>query len=395
MKRREFLISGLGAFAGFTVASRSGLAQLAPQRRKVVVIGAGLSGLAAAYELAKLDFDLTILEAQSRSGGRVLTLRNFGEPGLYAEAGAARIPVDHDLTLRYVREFGLPLVPFYPTRGKFVHLHDGRSDAVNWNKFEDAVSMVVPLQKREHWLKIRGGNDQLPSALAARLEGKIRYASPVVRIEQNSSGVTVKFRDKGGIQSTAGDFAICAIPTTTLAKVEFAPTLSTHKAAVIRSMEYDPASRIFIETKRRTWRDQDLNGFGFSEDDAAEIWESTLGQPGTHGILQTYLRGGFSDELSRKVESERIESQLVKLNSMFPALRPSFVKGISKCWRDDPWVMGAWAHPDKQKKDIAMKAEGRIFFTGEHLSDHGSWMQGALQSALRVVTEVTSVPSRI
>ncbi|MBA2632430.1 MAG: FAD-dependent oxidoreductase, partial [Chloroflexi bacterium] len=79
--------------------------------KRVVVIGAGLAGLAAAYELKRGGHDVVVLEAQNRVGGRVYTLRSFA-PGLYAEAGAMRIPRAHGLTLAYCDEFELPLRPF-------------------------------------------------------------------------------------------------------------------------------------------------------------------------------------------------------------------------------------------------------------------------------------------
>jgi len=81
------------------------------RRKRVIVIGAGMAGLVAAFELARQGHDPLILEAQNRVGGRVYTLRTFA-PGLYAEAGAMRIPRVHDLTLKYVNLFGLELRPF-------------------------------------------------------------------------------------------------------------------------------------------------------------------------------------------------------------------------------------------------------------------------------------------
>lgn len=80
-------------------------------RKRVIVIGGGLAGLVAAFELARQGHEPIVLEAQHRVGGRVYTLRNFA-PGLYAEAGAMRIPRIHDLTLRYCELFGLELRPF-------------------------------------------------------------------------------------------------------------------------------------------------------------------------------------------------------------------------------------------------------------------------------------------
>jgi monoamine oxidase len=80
-------------------------------RKRVIVIGAGMAGLVAAFELVRQGHDVVVLEAQNRVGGRVYTLRDFA-PGLYAEAGAMRLPRAHDLTLEYCRLFGLELRPF-------------------------------------------------------------------------------------------------------------------------------------------------------------------------------------------------------------------------------------------------------------------------------------------
>ena len=90
---------------------RHGLGPGGGDPKKVVIIGAGMAGLVAAYELARQVHQPVILEAQNRVGGRVHTLRDFA-PGLYGEAGAMRIPRVHELTLAYVEKFGLQLRPF-------------------------------------------------------------------------------------------------------------------------------------------------------------------------------------------------------------------------------------------------------------------------------------------
>jgi monoamine oxidase len=78
----------------------------------VIVVGAGMAGLVAALELKRAGHDVVVLEGRSRVGGRVHTLREPFSDGLYAEAGAMRIPQSHDLTLAYCRRFNLTLAPF-------------------------------------------------------------------------------------------------------------------------------------------------------------------------------------------------------------------------------------------------------------------------------------------
>ena len=92
-------------------AAQQGLGRSPTPAKKVVIIGAGMAGLAAAGELKRHRHEVVVLEAQNRVGGRVYTLRQFA-PGLSAEAGAMRIPKAHTLVLEYCRRFHLELVPF-------------------------------------------------------------------------------------------------------------------------------------------------------------------------------------------------------------------------------------------------------------------------------------------
>ncbi|HEX8266701.1 MAG TPA: FAD-dependent oxidoreductase [Pyrinomonadaceae bacterium] len=387
INRRQFLkIAGFGAaFASFP---QQGFSQV--QKRKIIVIGAGLSGLAAAYELGKLGHSITILEAQNRIGGRVLTLREPFSENLYAEAGAARINENHNLTHRYIKEFGLPLIPFYPAQGKFVRIRQNKRDEVSWGKFADAMDSLVHLEKPQKWQKIRGGNDALPKAFAEKLAGKIHYESKAARIEQGKDSVTVKFSEKGKLETISADFLICAAPLTMLRQIEIEPHLSATKRDVIEKVKYDSASRIFLQTRKRFWLEKGLNGYGIG-DNYGEIWDSSFGQNSTRGILQAYLRGNISENLRSLPNDERLQATAQKLEDYFPSLRENYETGFAKCWSEDPFVLGAWGHPDLDQIPMLQKPENRIFFAGEHASFNPSWMQGALESAVRVVQEIQTV----
>jgi monoamine oxidase len=116
--------------------------------KRVIVVGAGMAGLVAGYELARAGHEPLLLEAQNRVGGRVYTLRSFA-PGLYAEAGAMRIPRAHDLTLGYCEHFGLEMRPFVMGNPKgLVHVGGVRMTAEQAGLRPDELGFEVAEHER-------------------------------------------------------------------------------------------------------------------------------------------------------------------------------------------------------------------------------------------------------
>jgi monoamine oxidase len=104
--------------------------------RKVAILGAGIAGLCAAYELDRAGYDCIILEASRRAGGRSLTLRRGDrvseiagleqecrfDDGLYMNAGPSRIPHHHVHVIDYCRRFGVALQPYiFASRANLFH----------------------------------------------------------------------------------------------------------------------------------------------------------------------------------------------------------------------------------------------------------------------------------
>jgi len=158
ISRRDFINkSSLIAGSGYTTLLALGLIKSAPAQafnlsptgkeagKKVIILGGGLAGLATAYEMSKLGYDCTILEARSRSGGRVWTVRKgtketevgsktqlckFDE-GHYLNAGAGRIPHNHEISLKYCKELGIPLEVFTNVNEAAYYYSHGKGPLAN------------------------------------------------------------------------------------------------------------------------------------------------------------------------------------------------------------------------------------------------------------------------
>jgi len=172
MTRRDWIMRvGLAGGAGAAQMVMQGLGitpahaetklpQLAPgsgNGRSVVILGAGIAGMAAAYELRRAGYRCTVLEARERVGGKNWTVRggdsvrfsdgrtqscSFGE-GQYFNAGPGRIPSHHTALLNYCRSFGVKLE---------VEVNSNHSAAIQ----DDAVNGGKPVALRRVWNDTRG-----------------------------------------------------------------------------------------------------------------------------------------------------------------------------------------------------------------------------------------------
>jgi len=114
----------LGLMKDTGPVARLDLQDVGAARKKVAILGAGLAGLTVAYELERAGYDVTVIEASKRIGGRILTIRhgdvidemghtqvcNFDDdPEMYFDAGPARIPGHHRRMMHYCKIWDVPL----------------------------------------------------------------------------------------------------------------------------------------------------------------------------------------------------------------------------------------------------------------------------------------------
>ena len=458
MTRRTFLGASATALS---------LAAQPARRERILIIGGGLAGLCAAFELQD-RYDVTVLEAQRHPGGRVRTLREAFPPGLYCEAGAEGIPSTHDLTLHYAKQFGLPLAPmsppgmrsFYYLKGQrifsadpekawpFDLTPDERSIGVAGLRkkyLDEPVQRALaagfkndPLRAMAEWdqytpgewfrkqgasraasellslgfgadfgsaasfllhrvsfvgatgtQRIEGGNDLLPREFAKRL--RIEYGSPVVSVVQNEATVSVTKRSHRGTETVTADRVICALPCPAIGAIFADARLSGAKRDAIRRQNYSHCAKVFLQSRTRFWLANGLSG-GVTTDLPIERLAPDPGTAaGDRGALAAYPIGVYTSELEQKSEDDRVHAAFTQARRIFPECAEQFEGGVSKCWGLDPWQKGAFAlHTPGQIGyiEVLAKPEGRIHFAGEHTSVWTGWMQGALESARRVVREI-------
>ena len=99
LTRREFIFSMSAAFVSGKVFGQT--------RRRVIVLGAGLSGLSSAFELVQKGFEVTVLEARNRIGGRVVTLREPFKDNQSVELGGELIGDGYKRFLNYAKQFDI------------------------------------------------------------------------------------------------------------------------------------------------------------------------------------------------------------------------------------------------------------------------------------------------
>jgi len=111
----------------------------------VLILGAGLAGMSAAYELQKLGYRCTILEARERAGGRCWSIRKGSvneevsqgvhtagfDEGQYFNAGPSRIPHHHGLTLHYCKELKVPIQVYNNVNENTYYFSEGKGPLSN------------------------------------------------------------------------------------------------------------------------------------------------------------------------------------------------------------------------------------------------------------------------
>lgn len=438
--RREFL-KILGATAlGAAVAPRDVFAQ--KRKKSCVIVGAGFSGLAAAYKLKNAGWNVTVLDARDRIGGRVFSVSLPQNKNLICELGAEWVGESHERIKALCRDFKIPLQKHQfddylmqdgavsrPGQWGFsaeaktafakaiknykkLNLAQQKSlDQFDWwtyldkigfseddlrlrdltdsTDFGESIRQVSAFSalaeyaesspKNEMDYKMTGGNSRLAEEFAKRIGAEnIKLNLLVTEINQRVGMVTVKT----GNETLIADACICTVPTRSLLKIKFNPPLPTAQADAAERLIYARICKNSVLFENRFWRDENFSMV--SDVTSHYYFHSTQNQKGTEGILTSYAIGEKADILASQSDARRMKIVTRDLAD-FNEDAPKLAKGIlSYAWQRDKLTGGSYAlyRPGQWfgVRPILQRPHLKVLFAGEHLADWQGFMEGAIET---------------
>jgi monoamine oxidase len=202
-------------------------------------------------------------------------------------------------------------------------------------------------QKWDKTYHIRGGNDLLPTRLAEKVGmDNILLKRQVTRIEHGDAGVTVTFMNGDTEESLAADYLVSGIPFTTLRNVEVSPPFSDEKTRAIDELFMMNAGRGYIQTKTRFWEEMGVHGLKIAKTDTKieRLWNlsEVIGGDSPKGMIVSYTQDANANAYCGLSPDERESYTLDEVAKFWPQIKDEKVAFYHYCWKEDPWVMGAW-----------------------------------------------------
>lgn len=418
---------------------------------RVVIIGAGFAGLAAAYKLKQKGCEVTILEARNRIGGRVFSYEIDKNEKLVIELGAEWVGDSHERMKALCQEFGLDLMNNqfnthltfageYSPRGRWDYSNAWKTkfekiiedyakytdedkkklDKMDWWRFlmnnriserdlqirelADStdfgesirhVSAFAALaeyaessERNEMDYKIKGGNGKLAEKLADRIGMEnIKLKHKVLEINQTDGSVTVSC-DNGFVISA--DNLICTAPTYSISRMEWKPALPEDKIEAINSLQYARICKNAVLCNERFWNDESFDMI--TDIYGHYFYHATKNQPSKKGVLISYTIGDKADVISRQNDKFKTNVVAESLKPAFGDVKDKFISHVNYYWGTDEYSKGAYALYSKgQWFTVMPKLKERFmstYFAGEHLADWQGFMEGAIVSGEEAANQI-------
>ncbi len=403
---------------------------MAAMSLRVVVIGAGFAGLAAADALARGGRDVTVFEARDRVGGRVWSTELPN--GAVVERGAEFILPGNDVLLDLSRRLGLGLWAKGMRYGEReprggigvepaalaqavetvaaavakqgssqmsaadllagLDLDPGAHEAV-LARLEVSTGSVgtrvgagelagVGAHGHDECPSIAGGNQLIAVRLAEGLGGAVQLGSPVDRVVWSRDRVRVRAAGS----EVEGDVAVVAVPASVVDRISFEPALPEPVATAYGDVSYGNGAKLFVPLG-----EVPATSAVLSVPERYWTWTST----GEGGVVQPVVNAfaGSAPALAALAVDGGPETWVESVERLRPDLALEPAGAVLSTWDDDPWVQAGYsiAGPGSPPDVDRWAPVGPLRFCGEHTAGaYHSLMEGALRSGLRAAEETLS-----
>ncbi|WTV65069.1 FAD-dependent oxidoreductase [Streptomyces sp. NBC_00035] len=324
----------------------------------VIVIGAGVAGLATARELTDGGKKVVVVEARDRIGGRMFT--DHASMSVPIEFGCQVIHGAKASTWDLVHKQKLKThqLTTVATRKQPGGSWE-RSERQDGGLWDQPPGAVLPEYKN---YRVIGGYDQVLAPLADKLS--IRLNTVVKRVEYSPTGVVVNAERQGRPVTYKARAVVVAVPVPVLAAdtIEFAPPLPAKKVEAFKAVPQDPTMKVLLEFDHPVIpEDADV------VQDAAVPWwlvNGSKGEPGYKGQIFVVVADSPEDtERLLALPRERRHKEVLDVIRHItgdPKLRP--VKVAEHEWAKDPFARGALSPYDVPDADVIYEPNGDTLY---------------------------------
>jgi len=268
-----------------------------------------------------------------------------------------------------------------------LHFLDGQDESALFTLWRSAVMKLrgIPWSEGDTY-RVKGGNQQLPTAFAAQLGDRVKLKHPIVAVTRSESGVNVHYKAYGyeEEQQLAADVLVNCMPLSIFRNIPVSPALSPDMQYIVDKLGFTSHPFYVFEADSKFWIDDGFASINmeFEHPDISSIWQVPSEVDTGRVLLKAFGLGGVSAQRG-----------LAAFREVYPGKHDTIAQSLTVDWTRDRFAPSCemLAFPIGEMHRFwprLMQPDGRIYFAGTYADPLSRGMESCLRSARRVATEI-------